>query len=93
MEHVFFLGMLNTGCSGQMGTGMSAVHFRNAFNCEDLYLDATEDEVADFIETMLNELSLLAAERVTSLETQERISEKVVLFETYITRRRHRMLC
>jgi hypothetical protein len=43
MEHVLFLCMLNTGCSGQMGTGMSAVHLRNAFNCEDLYLDATED--------------------------------------------------
>jgi hypothetical protein len=49
--------------------------------------------VADFIETMLNELSLLAAERVTSLETQERISEKIVLFETYLTRKRFRMLC
>ncbi len=72
---------------------MSAFDLRNAFCCEDLYVDATEDEVADFIETMLNELSLLAAERLTSLETQERISAKIVLFETYFTRKRARMLC
>lgn len=76
-----------------MGTEMSAFYLRNAFHCEDLYLDATEDEVADFIETMLNELSLLAAERVTSLEAQERISAKIALFETYFMQKRARMLC
>jgi hypothetical protein len=42
---------------------------------------------------MLNELSLLAADRLASIEAQERISEKIVLFETYFTRKRSRMLC
>jgi hypothetical protein len=85
--------MFKAGRNGHMGTDMTAFDLRNAFHCEDLYLDATEDEVADFIETMLNELSLLAAERVTSLEAQERISAKIVLFETYFMRKRARMLC
>ncbi len=66
---------------------------RNTIFCEGPDLDASEDEVADFIETMLNELSLLAADRVTSVEAQERIGEKIVLFETYFTRKQRRLLC
>lgn len=72
---------------------MSTYNIRSAFFCEEPDLDASEDEVADFIESMLNELSLLAADRVMSQEAQERISEKIVLFETYFTRKRPRMLC
>ncbi|MGO9484437.1 MAG: hypothetical protein ACLPX9_07620 [Rhodomicrobium sp.] len=72
---------------------MSTYTLRNAIFCEGPDLDASEDEVADFIETMLNELSLLAAERVTSEEAQERISEKIVLFESYFIRKRSRTLC
>jgi hypothetical protein len=72
---------------------MGAFDLRTAFHCQDIALDASEDEIADFIECMLNELSLLAADRVTSLEAQERISEKIVLFETYFTHKRSRLLC
>ena len=72
---------------------MGAFDLRTAFNCQDIDLDASEDEVADFIECMLNELSLLAADRLASIEAQDRISEKIVLFETYFTRKRSQMLC
>ncbi len=72
---------------------MSTPTLRNDFCCEGLELDASEDDVADFIENMLNELSLLAADRVTSEEAQERISEKIVLFESYFIRKRSRTLC
>jgi hypothetical protein len=75
------------------GTDMGAFDLRTAFDCQDIDLDASEDEVADFIECMLNELSLLAADRLASIEAQDRISEKIVLFETYFTRKRARMLC
>lgn len=77
----------------EWGTDMGAFDLRTAFNCQDIDLDASEDEVADFIECMLNELSLLAADRLASIEAQDRISEKIVLFETYFTRKRSRMLC
>ena len=75
------------------GCNMSTYTLRNTIFCEGPDLDASEDEVADFIETMLSELSLLAADRVMSLEAQERIGEKIVLFETYFTRKTPRMLC
>ncbi len=65
----------------------------NSIFCQGPDLEATEEEIADFIESMLNELSLLAAARVTSEEVQERISEKIVLFDSYFTRKRPRMLC
>ena len=75
------------------GCNMGTYTLRSTIFCEGPDLDASEDEVADFIETMLNELSLLAADRVTSQETQERIGEKMVLFETYFTRKQRRLLC
>jgi hypothetical protein len=72
---------------------MSVNFETNPFFCQEPDLDASEDEVADFIETMLNELSLLAADRLVSRDSQERIGQKIVLFETYFTRKRQRALC
>jgi hypothetical protein len=72
---------------------MRTFTLRNAFFSDASDLDASEEDVADFIETMLNELSLLAADRVTSPAAQERISEKIVLFETYFTSKQRRTLC
>ena len=72
---------------------MSANFVRTAFLSEEPGFDASEDEVAEFIETMLNELSLLAAKRVTSPRVRERIDERIDLFETYFVRKPPRLLC
>jgi hypothetical protein len=72
---------------------MGANCLRSTFLLEDPSLDANEDEVAEFIETMLNELSLLAAKRVTSPHARERVDEKIELFEAYFVRKTPRMLC
>jgi hypothetical protein len=66
---------------------------RSSFLCDGPDLDASEDEVADFIEAMLNELSLLAADRLISQKAQERVGEKIDLFETYFMRKTPRLLC
>ncbi len=72
---------------------MSTNFIRSSFLCEGPDLDASEDEVADFIEAMLNELSLLAADRLISRRAQERVGEKIDLFETYFLRKTPRLLC
>jgi hypothetical protein len=76
-----------------MGIEMSANFTRSTLQHEGPGLDASEDEVADFIEAMLNELSILAAGRLVSRQTQERIGEKIGLFETYFVRKAPRLLC
>jgi hypothetical protein len=66
---------------------------RNTASYEEFAQNATEDEVAEFIESMLNELSLLAAGRIQSQDIKERIAGKIMLFETYFARKRPRILC
>jgi hypothetical protein len=72
---------------------MSTGFIRSALLCRGPDLDASEDEVADFIEAMLNELSVLAADRLISQHAQERVGEKIGLFETYFSRKTPRLLC
>jgi hypothetical protein len=76
-----------------LGVDMSANITRSTLLHDGPDLDASEDEVADFIEAMLNELSLLAAGRLISRQAQERIGEKIELFETYFVRKAPRLLC